>query len=63
MNIFDSTDNLLKNLAGLFFSHFLFVDDIVKKLSILHKFHDKEKMFGGLYDLIELNYVGMANEF
>ena len=63
MNILDSTDNLFKYLACLFLSHFLFVDDVVKKLSILHKFHNKEKMFGGLNDLIELDDVGMANEF
>ena len=61
MNILDSTDDLFEHLAGLFLPHFLFIDDVVKKLSILHKFHDEEKMFGGLNDLIELNDVGMAN--
>jgi len=40
MNILNSTYNLFKYFASLSLSHFLFADNVIKKLPILHVLHN-----------------------
>lgn len=63
MNIFNSTDDLLKYFASFILFHAFFTDNIIEQLSPLHKLHDQEQMFWGLDDLVKLNDVGMADQF
>lgn len=44
MNILDSTDYLLEELAGLCFLQLLALDDVVEKLTAARIFHDKEEL-------------------
>lgn len=52
MNIFDATDDLLEDLAGLLLLHPLLADDVIEELSPLHVLHHQEEMLGRLDDLI-----------
>lgn len=63
VSIFDSTDDLFKYFTGFLFIHFLFADNIVEQLTILHVLHHQEEMFGGFNDFIKLDDVGMSDQF
>ena len=60
--ILNSTYDLFEDFACLFLSHSFLADYIVEEFSILHEFHHQKEVFWGLDDLIQLNYVGMANQ-
>lgn len=63
VDIFDSTDDLFEDFACFFFSHSFFADDVIKEFSIFHVLHDKEEMFWCLNDLVEVDDVGVSDEF
>ena len=62
VSVFDATDNLFEDFASFFFSHSLFINDIVKKFSVFHVLHNKEEMFRGFNDLEKLNDVWVSNQ-
>jgi hypothetical protein len=39
------------------------LDDVVEELSALHVLHDEEELLGGLDDLVQLDDVGVPDEF
>lgn len=61
VKIVDSWENLVKKLAGIFFSDPLSIDNVFKELPTSGIFHDQVELFRSLYDLIELNYSGMSD--
>ena len=61
VKIVDSWENLVKKLAGIFFSDPLAIDNVFKELPTSGIFHDQVELFWGLYDLIELNYSRMSD--
>jgi hypothetical protein len=63
MNIFDAAYNLLEHLAGFLLVHPLLADDIVKELASFHVLHDEEEVFGRFDDFVELDDIGVADEF
>ena len=44
-------------------SNSLILDDVVKKLTPLHKLHDKKELLGSLYNFVQLDYVWMPDQF
>jgi hypothetical protein len=63
MDILDATDDLLKHFAGFFLSHSLLGHDIIEKLSVFHILHNEKKVFRSFNDLVELDDVGVPDEF
>lgn len=39
------------------------VDDMVEELPLFHELHDEEQLFGGFDDLVELDDVGVPDQF
>ena len=39
------------------------LDDIIEELTTFHVLHDQEELLWGLYDLVELDNIGVANQF
>lgn len=63
MQIIDSTNDLLKELAGLSLLHPLMLDNILKQLSPTRILHNQVQLLARLYDLIQLYYIGVSNQF
>lgn len=63
VNILNATDDLFKDFACFIFRHCFLTDNVVKKLSFFHQFHDKKEVLGGLDNFIELNDIWMSYKF
>jgi len=63
MKVLDSVDDLSEKLASLLlFKSFLF-DNHLKKFALGYILHHQKQLFRSLYDLVELNEIGMSDLF
>ena len=63
VKILDSRNKLKEHPSCFGFTYSFILDDVVEQLSLLHELHDQEELLGSLYYLVELDYVGVANQF
>lgn len=63
VDVLDPADDLLKHFAGLVLAHFLSLHDVIEELSLLHVLHHQEEMLRGFDDLVQLDNVGVTDEF
>jgi len=61
MQVLNTTDDLLEELARLHLLKFLFLYNVVEQFTTTGILGDKEKLFGGFDDLEELDDVGVAD--
>lgn len=62
MEVLDSTDDLLEELAGLLLLQFLLLDDVVEEFAPTDELHDQEQLLGRLDDFEELDDVGVPDQ-
>lgn len=62
MAIVDAGDDLLEEFPRLRFVELSLLDNVVEELAAGHKLHDHEDVGGGRNDLIQFDYVRMAEE-
>ena len=62
MEVLNSRNYLLKELARLFLLQPLILNDIVEELTARHVLSDEVKLPRGFYDFIELDDVGMPGQ-
>ena len=63
VNVLDSRQNLLHELDGLSFVKPFSLDDVIKELTSFSVLHDEMDVGFGLDDFIELDDVGVAEDF
>ena len=63
VEILDTSDDLMEELASLRLLHSLVGHDIVKQLSTLSVLHDKVQLFRSLDDLVKLDNIWMSDHF
>ena len=62
VKVFDTTDDLLEELAGLCFLQLLLLHDVVKEFASVDELHDQKQLLWRLDDLEELNDVGVPDQ-
>ena len=60
--VFDTGEDLLKELASLFLFQASVCDYVIKKFSPRGVLHDQVQLFRGLNDLIKLDDIRVTNE-
>ena len=62
VQVLNTTDDLLEELACFRLFQLLLLDDVVKKFASTHKLHDQEELLWRLNNLEELNDVRVPNQ-
>ena len=62
VQVFDSADNLLEELAGFGFLEFLLLDDVVEQLAAADKLHDEKELFRRLNNFKQLDDVRVPDQ-
>jgi len=62
VQILDSTNDLLEELAGFCLLKLLLLDDVVEELATADELHDQEELLGRLDDFEKLDDVGVADQ-
>ncbi len=63
MEVLYSWDELEEHAWGLGFLDAFASDDIVEQFSLLHELHHQEELLGSLDDLVQLDNIGVPNQF
>ena len=63
MNVLNPRNKLMEHTSCFRLRNSLILDDVVKKLTPLHKLHDKKELLGSLYNFVQLDYVWMPDQF
>jgi hypothetical protein len=63
MDILNPCDDLLEELAGLFFFNSIVRNDVFEEFTATGILHDQIELAGGLDDFVELDDVGVADQF
>ena len=62
VQVFDSADYLLEELASLSLFELLFLDDVVEKLAAADKLHDEEELLWRLNDFKQLDDIRVSDK-
>lgn len=61
MYVLDAIDELVVELTGFLLAQPFAPHDEVEQFATLNEFHHEEEVAGSLDDLVQLDYVGMAD--